>query len=142
MDREPEQAPGQDDRPAQQPQGLPAAAEQVGPDGSAEVALGRWGRLEEIQGTLASILEQSREGALLTEGASIVLTGKPNAGKSSLMNAVQPELDLRVSEITEALRRANPEVATDAPPTHAVSRRTARAMLATSSGTEHISTTR
>ena len=44
------------------------------------------GRLKEIQETLASILDQSREGTLLTEGASVVLTGKPNAGKSSLMN--------------------------------------------------------
>lgn len=43
-------------------------------------------RLDLVREMLTTILSQSREGALLTEGASIVLTGKPNAGKSSLMN--------------------------------------------------------
>ena len=43
-------------------------------------------QLQEIKSLLANILDQAREGALLMEGAAVVLTGKPNVGKSSLMN--------------------------------------------------------
>ena len=68
------------------------------------------GRLEEIQGTLASILEQSREGALLTEGASIVLTGKPNAGKSSLMNLLTGRQTSIVTDIPGTTRDVIGEV--------------------------------
>lgn len=68
------------------------------------------GRLEEIQVTLASILEQSREGTLLTEGASIVLTGKPNAGKSSLMNLLTGRQTSIVTDIPGTTRDVIGEV--------------------------------
>ncbi len=68
------------------------------------------GRLEEIQITMASILEQSREGALLTEGASIVLTGKPNAGKSSLMNLLTGRETSIVTDIPGTTRDVIGEV--------------------------------
>lgn len=44
-----------------------------------------------ISGTLQeldSLLTLARQGALLKEGFSLVITGRPNAGKSSLMNAL------------------------------------------------------
>ncbi len=39
-----------------------------------------------IEARIQEILRQAGQGALLAEGASVVLAGKPNAGKSSLMN--------------------------------------------------------
>jgi tRNA modification GTPase len=43
-------------------------------------------RLNAIASTFVKLLDSATEGALLTEGASVVLIGKPNVGKSSLMN--------------------------------------------------------
>lgn len=45
-------------------------------------------RLSQIRGRLKTILDRSRPGALLTQGASVVIAGPPNAGKSSLLNAL------------------------------------------------------
>ena len=45
-------------------------------------------QLREVKRTLMLILDEAHAGALLSEGASVVLVGKPNAGKSSLMNAM------------------------------------------------------
>ena len=45
-------------------------------------------QLLEVKRTLMLILDEAHAGALLSEGASVVLVGKPNAGKSSLMNAM------------------------------------------------------
>lgn len=44
------------------------------------------GRLSAIQSLLTGMLAQAGDGVLLNEGATVVLLGKPNAGKSSLMN--------------------------------------------------------
>ena len=45
-------------------------------------------QLGEISEQLYSILQRAGKGVLLTEGASVAIVGKPNAGKSSLMNAL------------------------------------------------------
>lgn len=44
------------------------------------------GKLGTIHGRLSSILARASTGALLNEGASVAIIGRPNAGKSSLMN--------------------------------------------------------
>ncbi len=41
-----------------------------------------------LQATLTEFLTKSHQGALLSEGAQVVIAGKPNAGKSSLLNAL------------------------------------------------------
>jgi tRNA modification GTPase len=46
------------------------------------------GKLDALAATLDRVLGQARQGALLREGLQVVLAGQPNAGKSSLLNAL------------------------------------------------------
>ncbi len=46
------------------------------------------GQLDALQARLAQVLQRTRQGALLAEGMSVVIAGQPNAGKSSLLNAL------------------------------------------------------
>jgi tRNA modification GTPase len=46
------------------------------------------GQLNRLRATLARVLQRARQGALLREGIKVVIAGQPNAGKSSLLNAL------------------------------------------------------
>jgi tRNA modification GTPase len=46
------------------------------------------GRLARLTAQLDQVLVQARQGALLREGLHVVIAGQPNAGKSSLLNAL------------------------------------------------------
>lgn len=46
------------------------------------------GQLTRLQQTLAAVLARARQGSILREGIKVVIAGQPNAGKSSLLNAM------------------------------------------------------
>ena len=46
------------------------------------------GQLQTLQTTVQQVLQQATQGALLREGITVVIAGQPNAGKSSLLNAL------------------------------------------------------
>ena len=46
------------------------------------------GQLSRLQDKLVQVIQKTQQGALLREGVRVVIAGQPNAGKSSLLNAL------------------------------------------------------
>jgi len=46
------------------------------------------GQLERLHVALASVMHKAQQGSILREGIKVVIAGQPNAGKSSLLNAL------------------------------------------------------
>jgi len=61
-------------------------------------------QLTEIRFTLDKTLKLAQQGSILREGAQIVLVGKPNVGKSSLLNCLSGEDVALVSEVPGTTR--------------------------------------
>lgn len=63
--------------------------------------------LEQVDGlinTLSELMNNANQGALLTEGMRVVIAGKPNAGKSSLLNALAGRDSAIVTDIEGTTR--------------------------------------
>jgi tRNA modification GTPase len=60
--------------------------------------------LQDIDQHLSEVFQQARQGALLQEGMTVVIAGKPNAGKSSLLNALSGREAAIVTEIEGTTR--------------------------------------
>lgn len=61
-------------------------------------------KIEKIQTDIQVILDSAKQGAILREGLNIVIAGKPNAGKSSLLNALTQESSAIVTDIAGTTR--------------------------------------
>lgn len=62
------------------------------------------GDLTDIQKELNTVLASAKQGALLKEGMTVVIAGKPNAGKSSLLNCLSGRDSAIVTEIEGTTR--------------------------------------
>ena len=61
-------------------------------------------KLQNLKDLLASILESANQGAILRDGLHVAIAGKPNAGKSSLLNALTKQPSAIVTDIAGTTR--------------------------------------
>ncbi len=60
--------------------------------------------LSKIKQTLQAVFNSAKQGSLLREGMTVVIAGKPNAGKSSLLNALAGRESAIVTDIAGTTR--------------------------------------
>ncbi|WP_371187440.1 tRNA uridine-5-carboxymethylaminomethyl(34) synthesis GTPase MnmE [Thalassotalea maritima] len=60
--------------------------------------------LQQIINKVASVLKQAQQGAIIREGMRVVIAGRPNAGKSSLLNALSGKDSAIVTDIEGTTR--------------------------------------
>lgn len=61
-------------------------------------------QLDDLSAQITKLLANAQQGALLTEGMRVVIAGKPNAGKSSLLNALSGKDSAIVTDIEGTTR--------------------------------------
>lgn len=61
-------------------------------------------RLDALRGELAALLRETRRGVRLTDGVHVVIVGRPNVGKSSLLNALAADERAIVTEMPGTTR--------------------------------------
>ncbi len=62
------------------------------------------GDLQRIIDKLAEVKQEARQGSIIREGMSVVIAGRPNAGKSSLLNALAGKESAIVTDIAGTTR--------------------------------------
>lgn len=78
-------------------------------------------QLDELMVQLQDILSAANQGALLTEGIRVVIAGRPNAGKSSLLNALAGSDSAIVTDIEGTTRDVLKEqISIDGMPVHII----------------------
>ncbi|MEK9624046.1 MAG: GTPase, partial [Halieaceae bacterium] len=60
--------------------------------------------LDSLKAELTGVIEQARQGAIMGRGARVVLTGAPNAGKSSLLNCLAKNAVAIVTDVPGTTR--------------------------------------
>lgn len=60
--------------------------------------------LQQVIDTLSDVKQEARQGSLIREGMNVVIAGRPNAGKSSLLNALAGKESAIVTDIAGTTR--------------------------------------
>ena len=60
--------------------------------------------LADVEAELAAVMREANQGAILREGMNVVIAGRPNAGKSSLLNALAGQERAIVTDIAGTTR--------------------------------------
>ncbi|WP_156498801.1 tRNA modification GTPase, partial [Oleiphilus sp. HI0079] len=78
-------------------------------------------QVDELKLKLENIMSVANQGALLTEGIRVVIAGRPNAGKSSLLNALAGSESAIVTDIEGTTRDVLKEqISIDGLPVHII----------------------